>query len=34
MPTDTNDMRTRVTVEHFLAGLAVWAVLMAVYAIV
>ena len=33
MPTDTDESRTRVTVEHFLAGLAVWAVLMAVYAI-
>lgn len=34
MPTDTNDTQMRVTVEHFLAGLAVWAVLMVVYAIV
>lgn len=32
MPTDTNEPRMRVTVEHFLAGLAVWAVLMVVYA--
>lgn len=34
MPSDTNETRLRVTVEHFLAGLAVWAVLMVVYAIV
>lgn len=34
MPTDTKEPQTRVTVEHFLAGLAVWAVLMVVYAIV
>ena len=33
MPTDTDETRTRVTVEHFLAGLAVWAILMAVFAI-
>jgi hypothetical protein len=33
MLTDTNDTRTKVTVEHFLAGMAVWAVLMLVYAI-
>jgi hypothetical protein len=34
MLTDTNDTHTRVTVEHFLAGMAVWAVLMVIYAIV
>ena len=34
MPSDSNDSRLRVTVEHFLAGLAVWAVLMVVYAII
>lgn len=31
---DTNETSSRVTVDHFLAGLAVWAVLMVVYAIV
>ena len=34
MSSDMNQMPTRVTVEHFVAGLAVWAVLMVIYAIV
>ena len=34
MQSETNDTHTRITVEHFLAGLAVWGVLMVVYAIV
>ena len=31
---DTNETSSRVTVDHFIAGLAVWAVLMVVYAII
>ncbi len=31
---DTNETSSGVTVDHFLAGLAVWAVLMVVYAII
>jgi len=34
MSSESNDTHTRVTVEHFLAGLAVWGLLMVVYAIV
>jgi hypothetical protein len=34
MTRDTHETHTRVTVEHFIAGLAVWGVLMVVYAIV
>lgn len=33
MPSDTSGSETRVTVEHFLAGLTVWAVLMVVFVI-
>ena len=31
---DTNETNSGITVEHFLAGLTVWAVLMVVFAIV
>lgn len=34
MLSDRNETRTRITVEHFIAGLAVWGVLMVIYAIV
>ena len=34
MSTETNQTSTGVTVDHVLAGLAVWAVLMVVYAII
>jgi hypothetical protein len=33
MSSDMNDNSNRVSIEHFFAGLAVWAVLMVVYAI-
>ncbi len=33
MSSDMNENSTGVSVDHFLAGLAVWAVLMVVYAI-
>lgn len=31
---ETNETSSRVTVDHFLAGLTVWAVLMVVYALI
>ena len=34
MQIDTNETQAAGTVEHFLAGLAVWAVMMLAYAIV
>lgn len=34
MSSDLKETNSKVTVEHFLAGLAVWAVLMVVYAVV
>ena len=34
MSNDMNETSTGVSVDHFLAGLAVWAVLMVVFAIV
>ncbi len=34
MTSETHETHTRTTVEHFIAGLAVWGVLMVVYAIV
>jgi len=33
MSSEMKETPTRVTVEHFLAGLSVWAVMMAIYAI-
>jgi hypothetical protein len=33
MSSDLNQTPTRVTVEHFLAGLTVWAVLMVIFVI-
>jgi hypothetical protein len=33
MSSDMNETPTGVTVEHVLAGLAVWAVLMVIYAV-
>jgi len=33
MSSDMKEMPTRVTIEHFLAGLSVWAVMMVIYAI-
>ncbi len=34
MTSESHETRTRITIEHFIAGLAVWGVLMVVYAIV
>ncbi len=34
MTSESHETHTRITVEHFIAGLAVWGVLMVVYAIV
>jgi hypothetical protein len=34
MTREIRETHTRITVEHFIAGLAVWGVLMVVYAIV
>jgi hypothetical protein len=34
MSSEFHETHSKVTVEHFLAGLAVWAVLMVVYAVV